>query len=123
MVGTPVAGRTRAELERVVGFLVNTVALRTDCSGDPTFGALLGRVRETALAPRSTGAAFERLVEALAVPRDPGRNPLFQVLSPSRTRRPGARASRRAHGACRGRGPHGKLDLTWAVQDRGRSCS
>ncbi|HLL47390.1 MAG TPA: condensation domain-containing protein, partial [Longimicrobiaceae bacterium] len=88
VVGTPVAGRTRPELEGVVGFLVNTVALRTDCSGDPAFGELLARVREATLgAWEHRELPFDKLVEALAVPRDPGRNPVFQVLFSSQAAR------------------------------------
>jgi amino acid adenylation domain-containing protein len=49
MIGSPVAGRTRAETERVVGYFANTLVHRNDVSGDPTFGELLGRVRRTAL--------------------------------------------------------------------------
>src|SRR6185369_16056136 len=49
IVGTPVAGRNRAEIEHLIGFFVNTLALRTDVSGDPTFRELLKRVRDVAL--------------------------------------------------------------------------
>ncbi|HEX2568766.1 MAG TPA: MupA/Atu3671 family FMN-dependent luciferase-like monooxygenase [Polyangia bacterium] len=81
VVGTPTAGRNRPETEGLIGCFVNTLALRVDLSGDPSFRELLGRVRRTALAAYAhEELPFERLVEALELPRDLGRPPLVQVM-------------------------------------------
>lgn len=79
-VGTPVAGRGRAELRGLIGLFVNTVVLRTDLSGEPTFGELVQRVRDSSLADFShADTPFEHVVTELAPDRDLARNPLFQV--------------------------------------------
>jgi amino acid adenylation domain-containing protein len=81
VVGTPVANRGRAELEDVVGLFLNTLVLRVDAGGDPTFRELVRRVREVALdAFTHQDVPFEYLVQALQPERNLGVNPLFQVL-------------------------------------------
>ena len=80
-VGTPVANRDRAELEGLIGFFVNTLALRTDLGGEPTFRELLRRVREETLAAyEHQDLPFEMVVEAVRPERDTSYNPLFQAM-------------------------------------------
>ncbi|HKV06814.1 MAG TPA: amino acid adenylation domain-containing protein [Thermoanaerobaculia bacterium] len=81
LLGSPIAGRDRAETERLIGLFVNTLVLRADMAGDPTFLELLGRMREMALgAYAHQDLPFEKLVDGLQTKRSLAHTPLFQVL-------------------------------------------
>ena len=121
-LGAPVAGRTDEAMHDLVGFFVNTMVLRADLSGDPSFAELLGRVRETVLSAQARqDVPFERLVEVLNPARSAARHPLFQVMigdedvSPDDWQLPGLRVRAEPVPAV-----NAKFDLTLGVrQQRG----
>jgi len=81
VVGIPTAGRTQPQTEHLIGLFVNTLALRSDLSGDPKFTSLLQQVKATSLdALRHQELPFDRLVEELRPVRDPSYLPLVQVM-------------------------------------------
>ncbi|MDB4896570.1 MAG: non-ribosomal peptide synthetase, partial [Firmicutes bacterium] len=80
-VGTAIANRTRAEVEGLIGFFANTLVLRTDLAGNPTFRELLARVRNVTLgAYANQDLPFEQVVDAVQPNRDLSLSPLFQVM-------------------------------------------
>jgi amino acid adenylation domain-containing protein len=81
VVGTPVVGRKRPELQNLIGFFVNTIALHSDLGGDPEFRELLKRVKKDSLsALANDDLPFEKLVEELRPNRDTSYSPIFQVM-------------------------------------------
>ncbi|MGI9290821.1 MAG: amino acid adenylation domain-containing protein, partial [Gammaproteobacteria bacterium] len=81
VVGTPVAGRKRPELQNLIGFFVNTIALHTDLDDDLSFSELLERVKNDSVAALANDELpFEKLVEELSPDRDPSYSPIFQVM-------------------------------------------
>jgi surfactin family lipopeptide synthetase A len=81
VIGAPIANRGRLELQPLIGFLVNTLVLRLDVTGNPSFLQLAHRCRELAVeAYANQETPFERVVEELRPDRDPSRNPLFQIM-------------------------------------------
>jgi Condensation domain len=80
VVGSPIANRNNLELQGLIGFFTNTLALRTRLGGNPSFREVLGRARAAAMgAYAHQDLPFEKVVETLAPKRHPGHNPLFQV--------------------------------------------
>ena len=81
VVGTPIAGRNRVEIEKLIGVFINTLPLSADLSGNPSFAGFLQQVREMALAAYANqDLPLNVLIEALKIKRDSSRTPLFQVL-------------------------------------------
>jgi amino acid adenylation domain-containing protein len=81
IIGTPVANRTRRESEGIIGYIANTLVLRTDCSGAPSYRELVRRVRDGCVgAFRHQDMPFQKIVEVLNPPRDLSRTPIYQVF-------------------------------------------
>ncbi len=81
VIGSPIANRNRPEVEGLIGFFANTLALRTPVDGGSSWRELLARVRQVALdAYVHQDLPFEKLVDALDLRRSPGRSPLFQAM-------------------------------------------
>ena len=81
VIGTPVANRRRAETEGLIGFFVNTLALRIDLSGEPSVAEMLKRVSGVVLgAQEHQDVPFEQVVEILQPPRRLSQTPVFQVM-------------------------------------------
>ena len=81
VIGSPSANRGRAELEGLIGFFVNTLALRVDLSGSPSVAELLGRVKAVSLGAQShQDLPFEQVVEARQPPRSLAHAPVFQTM-------------------------------------------
>ena len=132
VVGTPVANRVATETEPLIGFFVNTLALRTSLSGDPTFVELLGRVRAAAAgAFANQDLPFERVVAELMSERHLNRAPLFQVMlavqSDSQEPAGGAEADsepdEQGHPSWHAKTGTAKFDLTLSLRDRGQDIS
>ena len=80
VVGSVLAGRSRVELEPLIGPFINSLVFRTDLSGEPPFLELLARVREVVLqAFANQEVPFERVVDAIGAKRDASRHPVFQI--------------------------------------------
>jgi amino acid adenylation domain-containing protein len=80
VLGSPIVGRNRVELEPMIGVFINTLVFRTDLSGDISFTEVLSRVKDTVLqGVAHQDIPFEQLVQALRPTRDPSRNPFFQI--------------------------------------------
>ena len=119
-IGFAIANRTEPEFEGVAGCFLNTLVLRADLSGDPTFAELLSRVRERALKAYAHQAVpFDRLVQELVVRRDLTRNPIYQVmLNMQNAPVSGAPFSGLDSETIRVRTRTSKLDLTLIARER-----
>lgn len=120
-IGTPIANRRHVQVEGLIGFFVNTLALRSDLSNNPTICELLDQVRKTTLdAYAHQDLPFERLVDHLQPPRDLSRTPLFQALFvlqniPLRAREIGGLSATEVRFD---HAPHSNFDLTLNVDEQ-----
>jgi amino acid adenylation domain-containing protein len=81
VIGTPFAGRNRSELEGMIGYFINPLALRVDLSGEPSFNELVARAKETTLAAFAhADVPYEMVVRATTPERDLSQSPVFQVM-------------------------------------------
>jgi len=121
VVGTPIAGRNRTEIEGLVGLFVNTLVMRTDLSGNPTFKELLARAQDVALgAYFHQELPFEQLVKEFQLERDLSRNPLFQVmLILQNMPAPALELSNLRLSLLETQNETAKFDLTLTIEDRG----
>ncbi len=130
VIGTPIAGRPRTELEGLIGFFVNTLALRTDLGGNPTLGEIVHRTGATALeAYARQDLPFDRVVAELSPDRTLAHSPLVQVLfalqniGGATTMGPGSEAEEEEDGeddleiAPDGNTAGVKFDLTWTLME------
>jgi amino acid adenylation domain-containing protein len=120
IVGAPVAGRNMLETENLIGAFVNTLALRTNLSGNPNFRELLNRVRETVLGAFSNqDLPFQKLVEELNPERSINRTPLFQVMFAfQNTPAPEAAVSGLKLTPLKSKSATAKFDLTLEVEEQ-----
>ena len=120
VVGTPVANRRQVETEGLIGFFVNTLALRTKISGAESFRELLDQVKDVALAGYAhQDVPFERLVEALQPQRDMSRSPIFQVMFDlDNTPQENLKLSGLTLGPIQGEQDTAKFDLTLDLRER-----
>ncbi|CAJ1500786.1 non-ribosomal peptide synthetase [[Mycobacterium] burgundiense] len=133
-IGSPVAGRTEAELDQLIGFFINILVLRNDLRGNPTVRELLGRTREMALAAYAhQDLPFDQVVDAVSPVRSLSRNPLFGVVVHVREQLPTDRVI--DSGAERGKAPttfsalepdfdaaHADLQLSFFAGEDGYRC-
>ncbi len=127
MIGSPIANRPRRETEALIGFFVNTLALRLDVSGEPSFRQLLSRVREVAMgAYAHQDVPFEKVVAELAPERRLSHSPLFQVMFNMLDGNASGRGLGKESGSDPGTSTFegltgSKFDLTVYAEDRGEA--
>ncbi|HNJ41525.1 MAG TPA: condensation domain-containing protein, partial [Acidobacteriota bacterium] len=128
VVGSPIANRNHLETEGLIGPLINTLALRTDFSGQPTFIDVLNRVRQTTLeAFAHSEVPFEKIVDAVQPERDMSRTPLFQVMfdfgNQARNRQKGQTLPGLSITPVEFESRIARLDLTLSMVDTGHSLA